>query len=168
MHELVGTILSMQCDAIQQCRPFMLFMQVPNITGAAVEYQVMCSLECVAGPAALKLTGVHGGSYKITAAPTRSGVYVGTLTFKTQEGQYVWYSLEVRASEPPEVGAIAVRAPVHGVTAITIRAANPLPEAATLDVRYSHPDCLVGPAQVQLQPASQVRSAVQGAVIPRW
>lgn len=30
------------------------------------------------------------------------------------EGQYVWYSVEIRATEPPEVGVIEVEARVRG------------------------------------------------------
>lgn len=57
--------------------------------------------------ALVRMVQVSGGqatTYKLAVAPTRSGVQLGTLTFKTAEGQAVWYSVEVRASEPPEVG----------------------------------------------------------------
>ncbi len=53
----------------------------------------------------------------------RSGTFVGSLTFKTVDGQYVWYSVEVRASEPPEVGSISVEAQVR----IQILTLNPNP-----------------------------------------
>ena len=42
----------------------------------------------------------------------RSGVQLGSLNFKAPDGQYVWFSIEVRASEAPEVGDIDVEAEV--------------------------------------------------------
>ena len=37
---------------------------------------------------------------------------MGSITFMTPDQQFVWFSLEVRASEPPEVGLIEVSAQV--------------------------------------------------------
>lgn len=85
----------------------------------------------------------------------RSGVFVGSLTFKTSEGQYVWYSVEVRASEPPEVGSIRVATPVRTAVAISIPVRNPLDQEVTLSVHYSHPHVLLGPEQLLLAPRSR-------------
>ena len=49
---------------------------------------------------------------QFVAAPVRSGVQLGSLKFKAPDGQYVWFSIEVRASEAPEVGDIDVEADV--------------------------------------------------------
>ncbi len=131
--------------------------------GGCAAAQVLSTLDCVAGPTSVRVTGSQATSYKVrhrsptlhlvgaalgarigvvlaaralstdslgfcasfacvacaqlTAAPVRSGTFVGSLTFKTAEGQYVWYSVEVRASEPPEVAAIDVAAQVRGCRA---------------------------------------------------
>lgn len=47
------------------------------------------------------------------AAPQKSGTYMGSITFKTPDGQTLWYVLEVRASEPAEVATIEVNAQVR-------------------------------------------------------
>eukprot|EP00983_Pelagomonas_calceolata_P092133 1157628-Pelagomonas_calceolata.AAC.12 len=52
---------------------------------------------------------------QLVAAPVRSGLLLGSLNFKAPDGQYVWFSLEVRASEAPEVGAIDVEAERAGL-----------------------------------------------------
>lgn len=45
---------------------------------------------------------------QLVAAPVRSGTQLGSLNFKAPDGQYVWYSVEVKASEAPEIGTIDV------------------------------------------------------------
>jgi hypothetical protein len=82
-------------------------------------------------------------------------VYVGSLTFKAADGQYVWYSIEVRASEPPEVGTIKVQAAVRTAVAISIPVRNPLDEDLTLSVHYSHPASLLGPHTLRLPARSK-------------
>lgn len=47
---------------------------------------------------------------QLTASPSRSGTYMGSITFTTADNQFVWYSIEVRVKEPPPVGMIEVRA----------------------------------------------------------
>lgn len=96
----------------QARKPINKAIAVPNITGQPVEYHVFCDLDCVAGPEVIKASPGQASTYRLTAAPTRSGVYLGSLTFKAADGQYVWYSIEVRASEPPEIGVIEVAAKV--------------------------------------------------------
>jgi len=49
---------------------------------------------------------------QLVAAPVQSGIQLGSLNFKAPDGQYVWFSVEVRASEAPQIGAINVEAEV--------------------------------------------------------
>lgn len=40
-------------------------LQVPNLVGGPTEYEVLCTLDCVAGPATVKVTGTQATSYKV-------------------------------------------------------------------------------------------------------
>lgn len=61
----------------------------------------------------MHLSAIFGSCAQLLAAPVRSGVLLGSINFKAPDGQYVWYSLEVRASEAPEIGTIDVEAEVR-------------------------------------------------------
>jgi len=122
---------------------------VPNITGSSTTYEVMCDLDCISGPETVNMSSSQASSYKLVAAPVRSGLLLGSLNFKAPDGQYVWFSLEVRASEAPEVGAIDVEAEVRTAVMISIPVINPLDVPLKLAVRYGH-DALVGPNVLEL------------------
>ncbi|GFR48569.1 hypothetical protein Agub_g10471, partial [Astrephomene gubernaculifera] len=137
----------------QARKPASKQFNVPNIVGSATEYKVLCDLDFMVGAPALKLPPGMAAQYKITACPQRSGTYNGIITFTTADGQYVWYTLEVRASEPPEVGTIDVRATVRTAVAVSVPIANPLRKDMLLAVRYSDV-ALCGPATFAL-PSTQ-------------
>ena len=48
------------------------------------------------------------------AVPPRSGTFMGSISFKSPDGQMVWYALEVRASEADVIDTIQVTAQVRG------------------------------------------------------
>ena len=136
-------------------------VNVPNVTGSPVEYEVLCDLQegIVAGPATLKSTPGQSVSYRITAAPQRAGTFIGSLSFKAPDGQVVWYVLEVRASEPEPVGSIQISAAVHSAVGIKVPIANPLSSPVTLNVEYSDPDAIFGPTIFELPSASTSSSS---------
>ena len=47
------------------------------------------------------------------AVPPRSGTFMGSISFKSPDGQMVWYALEVRASEADVIDTIQVTAQVR-------------------------------------------------------
>lgn len=114
---------------------------------------MLCDLDFMVGVPSIKVPPGMASQYKITACPQRSGTYNGTITFTTADGQFVWYTLEVRASEPPEVGTIDVRATVRTAAAVTVGVVNPLRKDMELAVRYSEV-ALCGPPSISL-PGSQ-------------
>ncbi|KXZ50888.1 hypothetical protein GPECTOR_14g137 [Gonium pectorale] len=138
--------LVIECQAR---KAFTKQFNVPNIVGSSTEYKVLCDLDFMVGVPAVKVPPGMATQYKITACPQRSGTYHGIITFTTADGQYVWYTLEVRASEPPEVGVIQVAAQVRTAVAVTVAVVNPLRKELELMVRYSDP-ALCGPTSLTL------------------
>ena len=49
---------------------------------------------------------------QITSIPTRAGTFMGSITFRTPDGQMVWYAVEVRASEASFVDTVQINAQV--------------------------------------------------------
>ncbi|KAG2493472.1 hypothetical protein HYH03_008289 [Edaphochlamys debaryana] len=144
-----GSII-IECQAR---KPAVKQFNVPNIIGTGTEYRILCDLDFMVGVPSIKVPPGMATQYKITACPQRSGTYNGTITFTTADGQYVWYTLEVRASEPPEVATIDVSAVVRTAVSVSVSLTNPLRKDMELAVRYSDP-ALFGPGIVGL-PGSQ-------------
>jgi hypothetical protein len=70
-------------------------VQVPNITGTVpLAYSVYSDLECLSGPASFSAS--RGDTYKLAVTPLVAGSQWGSISFVTEDGQYCWYSLEVR------------------------------------------------------------------------
>ncbi|KAF5834411.1 flagellar associated protein [Dunaliella salina] len=134
---------------------------VPNITGSSTTYEVMCDLDCISGPETVNVSSSQASSYKLIAAPVRSGLLLGSLNFKAPDGQYVWFSVEVRASEAPEVGAIDVEAEVRTAVVISIPVINPLDIPLKLAVHYGH-NALVGPNMLELPSRSTASEGGNG------
>lgn len=75
-----------------------------------------------AGKDTVKVSASGTEAYKVSFVPTFSGVHTGTITFTNMEtGCYVWFSLECRVSDPPQVGAIEVEAVVRTAVEIQVR-----------------------------------------------
>jgi hypothetical protein len=93
---------------------------------------------------------------QITAIPPRSGTFLGSITFRTPDGQLAWYALEVRASEPDVVETIHVATKVGTAVAIRVPMKNPLQEAVQMTVAYlGAPGELLGPSTLSLPLSSQ-------------
>lgn len=101
-------------------------LNVPNLSPKAVEYRVFSDIGFLSGKESLKIDGGGHANYKASVNPPRSGTFHGTLNFETEKGFYVWFSLEVRASEPPELGVINVSSRVREAVAVEITVSNPL------------------------------------------
>ena len=49
---------------------------------------------------------------QITSIPLKAGTFMGSITFRTPDGQMVWYAVEVRASEAGFVDTVQINAQV--------------------------------------------------------
>lgn len=48
------------------CCNVCLLSQVPNITGSSTTYEVMCDLDCIAGPETVSMSSSQASSYKVS------------------------------------------------------------------------------------------------------
>lgn len=75
-------------------------LQVPNIIGSLpLLYNVYSDADWLSGPATLSCASANrGDTYKLSVCPLTSGTHWGSITFMAPDGQYCWYSLEVRVA----------------------------------------------------------------------
>jgi hypothetical protein len=80
--------------------------------------QVITDMECLSGSETLLVEAVGGGSYKLIVCPHKSGTFLGTIGFMSEAGQYAWFSVEVKASEPPPVEDIQVASALNNLVRV--------------------------------------------------
>jgi hypothetical protein len=73
---------------------------VPNITGALpLQYSVYADADWLTGPATLNCASAsRGDTYKLSVCPLVSGTHWGSITFMAPDGNYCWFSVEVRTA----------------------------------------------------------------------
>ncbi|KAI8473771.1 MAG: hypothetical protein J3K34DRAFT_497953 [Monoraphidium minutum] len=144
--------LLVECQA--RC-PVQRRLQVPNLAGALpLAYSVMCDLDCLEGPDTLACASARSPeNYKFIVCPSRSGTFMGMLSFVAPDGNYAWFGIEVRASPPPEAGELAVTCPARRAVAIRIPVTNPGDRPLALRATYLCAS-LVGPVRAAIPPGS--------------
>lgn len=75
-------------------------LQVPNIIGSLpLQYSVYADADWFSGPASLSCASANrGDTYKLSVCPLVSGTHWGSITFMAPDGNYCWYSVEVRVA----------------------------------------------------------------------
>lgn len=139
----------------QARKPASRSLAVPNVGSSSgpVDYMVLCDIDNVSGSPTVKAAPGQAASYKVTACPQQAGTFLGSISFKSADGQTIWFVLEVKATEPDPVGNIQVSAKVHTAVDIKVPLSNPLTTTpVTLKISYSDPECLLGPTAFDLAP----------------
>ena len=126
-------------------------IKVPNIGQGTCNYSVECDLFGVSGAATLQVPSGSKADYDFSVLLPRGGSYVGSITFKTTDGRYCWFVLQITAANPKPEGVIAVEAQARSAAAIDITVKNPINATVTLDVTLIG-DGLMGDEVLVLQP----------------
>jgi len=64
----------------------------------------------VSGASSLQVPSCSKADYDFSVLLSRGGNYVGSITFKTSDGKYCWYVLQINAANPSPEGVIKVEA----------------------------------------------------------
>ena len=126
-------------------------IKVPNIAQGTCNYSVECDLFGVSGAATLQVPSGSKADYDFSVLLPRGGNYVGSITFKTTDGRYCWFVLNITASNPSPEGVIKVEAQARSAAAIDITIRNPVNKTVTLDVTLIG-DGLMGDEVLVLEP----------------
>eukprot|EP00873_Tetraselmis_striata_P026074 jgi/Tetstr1/446338/TSEL_033880.t1 len=117
-------------------------LTVPNNGKGVARYRVYSDLDFVAGKETLSVESGRTREWAMSITPPRAGRFTGSITFATDQGPYVWFTLELTVSESAPVDRIEVTAAVRAAAAITVDVRNPLQEPTTFNVSYAGRDVL--------------------------
>ncbi|KAJ4455695.1 putative flagellar associated protein [Paratrimastix pyriformis] len=123
-------------------------LQVPHLGGTPetpLTYRVETDLPYVTGSPTLTVTSPTT-PYTLEVNPPRSLTATGTLMFVAPDGQYLWYSGEIRAAPPAVEQVIPIATRVRQAVAIQVTVMNPLDRQGR---------GLVGATSFALQPNEQ-------------
>eukprot|EP00884_Botryococcus_braunii_P022119 jgi/Botrbrau1/8591/Bobra.0380s0012.1 len=143
--------IKLRCAARQVARQS---LQVPNVLAdkkAEAHYRVMTDLDCFRGSDSLIVPPAGTGPYEVQVRGGRPGLHVGTITFLTDSGHYVWYTAEVEIEEAAPVAELCVDAVAGQAVEIEVLLNNSLDVPAAFQVRYD-PETLLGPSSCTLRP----------------
>ncbi|KAJ1619853.1 hypothetical protein T492DRAFT_889707 [Pavlovales sp. CCMP2436] len=83
--------------------------------------------------------------YSLSITPQLGGSVHGSITIKTPDGRYLWYTVEIRAAPPPMEKQIEVSAPVRGAAILEVEIANPSREPVQFSVELEGEGLLGAP-----------------------
>jgi hypothetical protein len=117
-------------------------LSVPNTGKGVARYRVYGDLDFVAGKESLSVDSGRTRDWTMTVTPPRAGRFTGSVTFATDPGPYVWFTLDLTVAESAPIDHIDVTAAVRAAAAVTVDVRNPLSEPASFAVSYSGRDVL--------------------------
>ena len=108
---------------------------VRNILGSEdCDYKVECDLLGISGEATLFVPGNSEAEYELSIMMPRGGEFNGSISFRAPSGEYIWYTLEVKAENPAYEKEISLEAKARTAILADIPIRNPLDETVTFDV----------------------------------
>jgi hypothetical protein len=124
---------------------------LPGSKSKPIECAVESDMPFVSGADAITVGG-GGAKYVLKMMPQIGGSYTGSITFKAETGEYLWYTMEVVVDSPLESKVIDLQATVRQVVSMEISLVNPLNEPITFDVVLSG-DGILGDGTFTLAPS---------------
>lgn len=110
----------------------------------------MCSQDIVKVPEGIM------ENYQLETMSYRTQPLFGTMSFVAPDGQYLWYSIEVRTAGKSTVDTLNVSCPIHKAVAVEIPMTNPMDQELVLDAVYSKPT-IVGPQRFTVGPLEETK-----------
>jgi len=121
------------------------------LKGKAITYRVECDMQGVSGSEELTVEADSEAEYELSVMMPRGGNFTGSITFLSPTQEYIWYTFEVNAENPPAEKTVALRAKARTAVAADITIVNPLDTVITFDV-IMQGEGLLGAPSVALQP----------------
>jgi len=114
-------------------------------------YTVESDLVGMTGDAELVVPPHETATYDLQIMMPRGGTFAGSVTFLAPNGEYIWFTLEISAENPPSEQTVQLRARARTAVAADITIVNPLDEAISFDVQILGTG-LIGAPTVNLEP----------------
>ncbi|EKX37711.1 hypothetical protein GUITHDRAFT_116187 [Guillardia theta CCMP2712] len=122
------------------------------LEGKNCNYKVECDLMGVSGASQFLVPSKSVKSYELFVLMPRGGTFKGSITFTAPNNEYVWFTLEVNANNPPPEQTLELRTRARTAVAADIPIVNPTPEEVTFDVLLNG-EGLLGQPSVTLAPS---------------
>jgi len=130
---------------------------VRNILGDEdCEYEVECDLLGVSGSATFLVEGDTEAEYDMSLVMPRGGDFTGSISFKAPTGEYIWYTIEVKAENPASEKEITLEARARTAIIADIPIINPLDEIVTFDVVLEG-EGLIGAPSITIEPGQSAK-----------
>ena len=125
---------------------------VRNILGSEdCEYVVECDLLGISGEATFFMKGDTQAEYDLSIMMPRGGEFTGSVSFKAPTGEYIWYTIQVKAENPAYERVIELNAKARTAIIADIPITNPLDETVTFDVLFEG-EGLIGAPTITIEP----------------
>ncbi len=72
--------------------------------------------------------------YQLTVKMPRGGDFAGSISFKAPNKQFIWFTVEISAENPPSERTIEMETKARSAVAADITISNPLNSEVTFDV----------------------------------
>ena len=119
--------------------------------GKAVTYRVECDMGGITGKGELTVEADSEAEYELAVMMPRGGSFTGSITFIAPSQEYIWYTFEVNAENPPSERTVPLKAKARTAVAADITIVNPLDTVITFEV-IMQGEGLLGAPSVALQP----------------
>ena len=140
----------LQCHAREPHRHIFQLKGGPKPT----TYTVEADLPFVSGANEVQVPGNKTVDFPLTFTPALGGKYTGAVTFKSAQGTFIWWTVEVHVESPLADQAIDMQTVARKACSAGITLVNPLDEEIVFDV-VCEGDGVSGPARFALPPAGE-------------
>lgn len=129
---------------------------VRNILGSAdCTYTVESDLIGMTGPQELTVLANSTEEYELMIKMPRGGNFTGSVSFLAPNKEFIWFTVEIHAKNPPYERIIELQAKARTAVAADISIVNPLDEQITFDV-ITNGEGLFGAKVITLLPKETV------------
>lgn len=109
-------------------------IQIPNIHPKHTTYTVESDISCITGLSEMTVDPGKSVNYDFTFMPLNSGKYEGSITFKSNSGEYLWYEVFGEVASPNEESTLNISSLVREAVSVEISLSNPLKETIVFDI----------------------------------
>jgi len=114
-------------------------------------YDIECDLIGITGPATHVVPLADKSEYELSIKMPRGGSFNGSISFVAPNKQFIWFTLEIEAENPPSERTVELETKPRSAVAADITIVNPLDSDITFDV-IMNGEGLFGAPSITLAP----------------
>jgi hypothetical protein len=115
------------------------------------EYHIECDLIGMSGDSMHMVPLGGNAAYELVIKMPRGGHFTGSISFVAPNKQFIWFTVEIQAENPPSERTVELESRTRSAVAADITIINPLDSEVTFDVLINGPG-LFGEPNITLAP----------------